>query len=111
MSICQHNGAVRDITPSARGCQECLEIGSPWVHLRICRTCGHVGCCDQSRIGTPRPTITRRAIGSWKAMIHPRAGDGVKPTRSRSTFQTRPHNGGRYRATIRSLSLARIVLD
>ena len=48
MSICQHNGAVRDVIPTARGCQECLEIGSPWVHLRICRTCGHVGCCDQS---------------------------------------------------------------
>jgi Zn-finger in ubiquitin-hydrolases and other protein len=26
----------------------CLKIGSPWVHLRLCRTCGHVGCCDDS---------------------------------------------------------------
>ncbi|EJL21276.1 UBP-type zinc finger domain-containing protein [Novosphingobium sp. AP12] len=48
MSICQHYGAVRDVIPSARGCQECLMIGTPWVHLRICRFCGHVGCCDQS---------------------------------------------------------------
>jgi hypothetical protein len=26
------------------GCQECLRIGTPWVHLRLCLTCGHVGC-------------------------------------------------------------------
>ena len=31
-----------------QGCEECLRIGSPWVHLRLCLTCGHVGCCDQS---------------------------------------------------------------
>lgn len=30
------------------GCEECLRIGSPWVHLRLCLTCGHVGCCDSS---------------------------------------------------------------
>jgi Zn-finger in ubiquitin-hydrolases and other protein len=36
------------VTPSALGCEECLRIGSEWVHLRLCRTCGHVGCCDSS---------------------------------------------------------------
>ena len=25
-----------------------MKIGSPWVHLRLCLTCGHVGCCDSS---------------------------------------------------------------
>jgi hypothetical protein len=30
------------------GCEACLEIGSGWVHLRICRVCGRVGCCDSS---------------------------------------------------------------
>ena len=45
---CSHLGAIRKVTPSARGCEECLKTGSKWVHLRICRTCGHVGCCDQS---------------------------------------------------------------
>ena len=37
-----------DVTPSALGCEECLKSGSQWLHLRICRTCGHVGCCDDS---------------------------------------------------------------
>ena len=30
------------------GCEECLKLGSSWVHLRLCLTCGHVGCCDSS---------------------------------------------------------------
>jgi uncharacterized UBP type Zn finger protein len=36
------------VAPSAHGCQECLEQGDAWVHLRLCMTCGHVGCCDDS---------------------------------------------------------------
>ena len=36
------------VTPSARGCEDCLRTGDRWVHLRICMTCGHVGCCDSS---------------------------------------------------------------
>jgi uncharacterized UBP type Zn finger protein len=34
--------------PSAPGCEECLKSGDSWVHLRLCLTCGHVGCCDSS---------------------------------------------------------------
>ena len=45
---CAHTGTIRKVTPSARGCEECLELGATWVHLRLCRTCGHVGCCDSS---------------------------------------------------------------
>jgi hypothetical protein len=30
------------------GCEECLRLGMRWVHLRICRTCGRIGCCDSS---------------------------------------------------------------
>jgi uncharacterized UBP type Zn finger protein len=36
------------VTPSSPGCVECLRSGSPWVHLRLCLSCGHVGCCDSS---------------------------------------------------------------
>jgi len=48
MTACSHIAGIRTVTPSARGCEECLKIGSPWVHLRLCRSCGHVGCCDDS---------------------------------------------------------------
>ncbi len=37
---------VKAKTPS--GCEECLRTGDWWVHLRLCLTCGHVGCCDSS---------------------------------------------------------------
>ena len=36
------------VKPSGHGCKECLESGDAWVHLRLCMTCGHVGCCDSS---------------------------------------------------------------
>ena len=45
---CTHVAGIRDVTPSALGCEECLQSGSEWLHLRICRSCGHVGCCDDS---------------------------------------------------------------
>ena len=37
-----------DVTPSGEGCRQCLEMGSGWVHLRMCVVCGEVGCCDDS---------------------------------------------------------------
>jgi CPA1 family monovalent cation:H+ antiporter len=37
---------VKPRTPE--GCEECLRDGTRWVHLRLCLTCGHVGCCDSS---------------------------------------------------------------
>ena len=46
---CTHLDTIRTVTPSAAGCEDCLRIGSEWLHLRLCRTCGHVGCCDQSQ--------------------------------------------------------------
>ena len=48
-STCVHLNQIRPVTPSASGCEECLAIGDPWVHLRLCLTCGHVGCCDDSK--------------------------------------------------------------
>jgi len=45
---CSHLDTIRDVTPSAAGCEECLKTGDSWVHLRLCRACGHVGCCDNS---------------------------------------------------------------
>jgi hypothetical protein len=45
-----HLAFVRDdVTPhTLAGCEDCLRTGSPWVHLRLCLTCGFVGCCDSS---------------------------------------------------------------
>ena len=45
---CTHTDQIRDVKPSAHGCEDCLKIGERWVHLRLCLSCGHVGCCDSS---------------------------------------------------------------
>ena len=46
---CGHLKQVRDVRArTPEGCEECLRTGSEWVHLRLCLSCGHVGCCDNS---------------------------------------------------------------
>ena len=52
-AACEHLGAAlgaaepEPLTPGR--CGECAEHGEDhWAHLRMCLTCGHVGCCDSS---------------------------------------------------------------
>ena len=45
---CEHIIDIDPVPARAPGCEECLKTGSRWVHLRLCLTCGHVGCCDSS---------------------------------------------------------------
>lgn len=46
---CTHLDQIKLEHTSKSGCEECLATGDTWVHLRLCLTCGHVGCCDSSR--------------------------------------------------------------
>ena len=46
---CTHARGLEPVLPSAPGCEDCLALGHrDWLHLRVCLTCGHVGCCDDS---------------------------------------------------------------
>ena len=47
---CTHLDTIEilDPPPHVEGCEECLRIGSTWVHLRMCQKCGKIGCCDSS---------------------------------------------------------------
>lgn len=47
--ICIHTNKIKVVKPSAKGCEKCLISGDEWVHLRQCRICGHIGCCDSSK--------------------------------------------------------------
>jgi uncharacterized UBP type Zn finger protein len=60
---CTHLNTIREVKPSAAGCEECLKMGSTWVHLRECLECGHVGCCDSS--------INKHATKHFHATKHP----------------------------------------
>jgi hypothetical protein len=84
---CRHLATICDVVPSAPGCEECLKTGSPWVHLRICRTCGYVGCCDES----PNRHTTKHFRASGHPVIEaydPPEGWGCATlTRSSSIFR------------------------
>jgi uncharacterized UBP type Zn finger protein len=60
---CKHLSEVRDVAPSARGCEDCLKTGDTWVHLRMCLICGHIGCCDSSK--------NKHATKHFNATSHP----------------------------------------
>jgi uncharacterized UBP type Zn finger protein len=60
---CAHLDQILDVEPSGDGCVECLQTGDWWVHLRMCTTCGHVGCCDNSK--------NRHATKHNEATSHP----------------------------------------
>ncbi len=62
---CKHLSEIKLVSPNSQGCEECLKTGSPWVHLRMCLTCGHVGCCDSSP--------NRHASKHFKGTQHPMA--------------------------------------
>ena len=50
MAACSHLDRIIVVDPPAEipGCEDCLRIGGTWVHLRMCQSCGHIGCCDSS---------------------------------------------------------------
>jgi ubiquitin-hydrolase Zn-finger-containing protein len=48
--LCSHTDSitVTELPNPIPGCQDCLTIGGRWVHLRMCQSCGRIGCCDSS---------------------------------------------------------------
>ncbi len=62
---CSHADQIRlvAIQDNVQGCEDCLKIGGTWVHLRMCLTCGHIGCCNSSP--------NRHARKHWKTTGHP----------------------------------------
>jgi MFS family permease len=49
MAKCTHLDQIQKVTPISEGCADCIALGDEWVHLRLCRICGYVGCCDESK--------------------------------------------------------------
>jgi hypothetical protein len=49
-AACSHLDQVKVLAPerAVTGCPQCMAAGDRWVHLRMCQTCGQVGCCDSS---------------------------------------------------------------
>lgn len=80
-NACAHVTAEmpRHVQRPTPGCEECLKTGGRWVHLRICLTCNHVGCCDNSpgrhatahNKATTHPVITSGEVGETWAYCYP----------------------------------------
>lgn len=78
---CAHAGAItiKSVKRPAEGCVDCLKIGGRWLHLRVCLSCGHVGCCDSSpnrhasahARETEHPIITSAEVGETWAYCYP----------------------------------------
>ncbi|MCU1267740.1 MAG: hypothetical protein JWM21_4058 [Acidobacteria bacterium] len=48
-TTCSHIEAITNIKhPKRQVCEECIKIGSEWMHLRTCQQCGATLCCDDS---------------------------------------------------------------
>lgn len=63
MPTCSHFENLTDIAEAtSKVCDQCVEMGDKWVHLRACLICGKVGCCDQSK--------NRHARGHWESDGH-----------------------------------------
>lgn len=60
---CEHLGQAQDLQPDKHVCEDCVKTGDSWVHLRLCLTCGHVGCCDSSK--------NKHATKHFHATAHP----------------------------------------
>jgi diadenylate cyclase len=102
---CTHTDQIRAVTPRTNGCEECLRTGDDWVHLRLCLTCGHVGCCDESKNkhatahfnSTRHPIIESLELGEdWRwcyvdKVLIPSEVDGVDAS-ARQSENVRPDN-------------------
>ena len=61
---CTHRDTIQVEVPArVEGCEECLKTGDSWVHLRLCTSCGHIGCCDSSK--------NRHATKHFRQTQHP----------------------------------------
>ena len=65
MADCEHLEQVEYLEPEGEvaGCEECLKIGQRWIHLRMCQSCGKIGCCDNS--------LGKHATAHFKESGHP----------------------------------------
>lgn len=60
---CSHLDGIRVHEPAVRACDECVKASTAWPALRMCVTCGQVGCCDVS--------INKHALKHSEGSGHP----------------------------------------
>ena len=105
---CSHGDSIADVSAPRDVCEACVEIGSTWVHLRQCLTCGRTLCCDDSPNRhmsahwreTGHPVITPGSMGTYSAIQVGLPG-------AAASFYSINHGAGR----VMSRAAARRTLD
>lgn len=46
---CSHLHMIQEVEPSSDVCEKCVALGDTWPALRMCMTCGYVGCCEEAK--------------------------------------------------------------
>ncbi|HXP92524.1 MAG TPA: UBP-type zinc finger domain-containing protein [Candidatus Binatia bacterium] len=62
-TTCKHLAMLREVVPKSLGCNECIATGLKWKQLRLCTSCGYVGCCETSE--------GRHALAHFAETTHP----------------------------------------
>jgi uncharacterized UBP type Zn finger protein len=60
---CLHVAGVQPVSPTTNVCEECVAVGDTWPALRLCMTCGHLGCCEKAK--------NQHALRHFEATGHP----------------------------------------
>jgi uncharacterized UBP type Zn finger protein len=60
---CSHLDQGKIYSAQSHVCEECVKLGDRWVHLRLCHSCGHVGCCDSTK--------NKHATKHFRTTTHP----------------------------------------
>ena len=80
-SACRHLRQIAVTDTHQNVCAECVQLGDPWVHLRLCMVCGHVGCCDELK--------NRHATRHYQHTAHPLIRS-IEPRRALGLVLRRP---------------------
>jgi uncharacterized UBP type Zn finger protein len=66
MTTCSHLDTIGSVKhPQHQECEECVQTGASWVHLRTCQQCGRTLCCDSS----PNQHASKHARASGHPVI------------------------------------------
>jgi len=71
---CNHLADIESVSPKTMDCKECEKEGVDWIALRLCLTCGNVGCCESSAgkhaskhfLDTGHPVMIALPNRDWK---------------------------------------------
>jgi len=71
LTACSHLDQIQllELPEAVEGCAECLASGGTWLHLRMCQSCGEIGCCDSSLKTARVPSLAR--VGARDRPLRP----------------------------------------